>query len=131
MAPRDLKERTQVFALRVVQFCRHLPKTDEAREAGSQLRRAANSVRANYRAARNGRSRAEFVAKIGEVHEEADECRDWLQYLEQAGISSDPDLFQEAQELASIFTAAAKTARENQAHGKKRPTAGNRRPVRP
>ena len=48
MPPRDLQERTGLFAICVVKFCRTLPKTDEAREAAGQLRRAANAVRANY-----------------------------------------------------------------------------------
>jgi four helix bundle protein len=113
MPPYDLQERTREFALRVVRFCRQLPKTDESREAASQLRRAANSVRSNYRAARNGRSRAEFTAKIGEVHEEADECRDHLQYSSDAGIRSDPILLQEATELTRIFASALRTARRN------------------
>ena len=66
MAPRDLLERTRLFALEVVRFCRLLPSTDEAQEAAEQLRRAANAVRLNYRAARRGRSYAEFKAKEAE-----------------------------------------------------------------
>jgi len=50
--PYDLRERTRLFALAIVKFCRRLPKTDEARETSRQLRRAANSVRSNYRAYR-------------------------------------------------------------------------------
>ena len=102
MPPRELIERTRVFALAVLTFCRRLPPTDEAREAGRQLRRAANSVRSNYRAARKGRSRAEFEAKLGLVWEEADECVDWLEYLRDGGIRHDPPLLQEAQEIARI-----------------------------
>jgi four helix bundle protein len=74
MPPRDLQERTRLFANAVVKFCRTLPKTDEAQEEARQLRRAANSMRRNYRAARRGRSRAEFAAKLGTVYEESDEC---------------------------------------------------------
>ncbi len=112
MPPRDLVERTRLFALAVVAFCRRLPATDEAQEAAGQLRRAANSVRANYRAARLGRSRAEFQAKLGIVFEEADECADCLQYLDDANIRRDPALLQEAKELAKIFAKSVKTARE-------------------
>jgi four helix bundle protein len=77
MPPHDLIERTRRFSLAVLKFCRRLPRTSEANEAGCQLRRAASSVRSNYRAARKGRSRAEFEAKLGIVWEEADECVDW------------------------------------------------------
>jgi len=78
-----------------------------------ELRRAANSMRSNYRASRRGRSRREFEAKLGTVFEEADECVDHLQYLADAGISRDDALLQEARELASIFAKAVKTARRN------------------
>ena len=74
MAPRDLRERTRLFALAVLVFCRRLPRTDEAQEAARQLRRAGNAVRSNYRASRKGRSRLEFQAKLGLAAEEADEA---------------------------------------------------------
>lgn len=112
-APRDLTERTRLFALAVLSFVRRLPNTDEAREAAGQLRRAANSVRANYRAARRGRSRAEFQAKLGTVFEEADECADLLAYLRDSRIQHDPELLEEARELAAIFAASVRTARRN------------------
>jgi four helix bundle protein len=95
--------------------CRTLPHTDEAREAARQLRRAANSVRSNYRASRKGRSRAEFEAKLGIVWEETDECVDWLEYIHEVRIANRPDLLPEARELAMIFTKALKTARQNSA----------------
>ena len=115
MAEWDLYERTRQFALAVREFCRLLPNTDEAHEAAGQLRRAANSMRANYRAARRGRSRREFVAKLGTVFEEADEAADWLRYLRDSGMREDAALVREAEELARIFAAAVKTARKNAA----------------
>jgi len=72
---------SRLFACAIVKFCRTLPKTDEAQEEGRQLRRAATSMRRNYRAARRGRSRAEFEAKLGIVYEESDECVDCLEAL--------------------------------------------------
>jgi four helix bundle protein len=99
--------------LAVAKFCRTLPATKEAQEAATQLRRSANAVRSNYRAARKGRSRAEFEAKLGTVWEEADECVDWLEYLRDMRITANGILLQEAQELARIFARSVKTAREN------------------
>lgn len=113
MPPRDLAERTRLFALAVIAFCRRLPGTDEARETAKQLRRAANSMRSNYRACRRGRSRPDFQAKLGMVFEEADECVDHLQFLSDAEIQRDPALLQEARELAKIFAASVRTARKN------------------
>ena len=116
--PYDLKERTRLFALAVVRFCRQLPKTDEAREAAKQLRRAANSVRSNYRASRNGRSRDEFASRLAEAYEEADECRDFLQYLTDANIRSSPELLEEARALTRILAASLRTTRLNSARMK-------------
>jgi four helix bundle protein len=96
--------------LAVAKFCRTLPATKEAQEAATQLRRSANAVRSNYRAARKGRSRAEFEAKSGTVW---DECVDWLEYLRDMRITANGILLQEAQELARIFARSVKTAREN------------------
>ena len=119
----DLQDRTGRFALAVLAFCRLLPDTPEAREAASQLRRAANSVRSNYRAARRGRSHAEFRAKLGVVYEEADECVGWLQYLAEGGIGQNAALLQEARELTLIFARAVRTARAT-ALGKRRTNGG-------
>lgn len=96
-------------------FCRHLPNTDEAKEAARQLRRAANSVRSNYRASRNGRSRDEFASRLAEAYEEADECRDWLQYLTDTLIQPDPELLEEARALTRILAASLRTTRVNSA----------------
>jgi four helix bundle protein len=111
MPPYDLHQRTRQFALAISKFCRTLPRSAEAQEAASQLRRAANAVPANYRAARKGRSRAEFASKLGIVWEESDECVDWLEYLRDMEIGDNQVLLQEARELARIFARSVKTAR--------------------
>jgi four helix bundle protein len=118
MAPWDLIQRTRVFALEVLKFCRRLPSTGEAQEAAGQLRRAATSTRSNYRAARKGGSRAQFQAKLYTASEEADECVDWLEYLRDARIQNDAALLQEAREIASILATAVRTARRNSARTK-------------
>ena len=122
-SPQDLTVRTRRFALAVLKFVRSLPATKEADETGGQLRRAANSLRSNYRAARRGRSRAEFQAKLGTVYEEADECVDHLEYLRDARIRHDASLLQEAQELARIFAKSVSTARKNTERLKRTPTS--------
>jgi four helix bundle protein len=110
MPPWDLIERTRCFALDVLKFCRRLPATDEAQEAGRQLRRAANSTRSNYRAARRSQSHAAFRSKLQIAFEEADECADWLAYLKEGRIQEDAALLQEAKEIASILATAVRTA---------------------
>ncbi len=50
---------------------------------GKQLLRCGTSVAANYRAVCRAWSKAEFIARIGIVAEEADESVLWLELLEE------------------------------------------------
>jgi four helix bundle protein len=114
--PRDLKDRTADFALRIVKFCASLPSTWAAQRIAGQLFDAGTSVGANYRASSRARSRREFASKIGLVLEEADESQFWLVLLKRSGVgggSDLEDLLAESGELAAIFTTSHKTAMEN------------------
>jgi four helix bundle protein len=109
-----MKLRTKRFALRVIRMCQALPKTDECRTISRQLLRSATSIAANYRAACRGRSKAEFVAKIGIVVEEADESVLWIELLVEADLvplAKLQPLLTEASELLAIFAASQRTAR--------------------
>lgn len=111
----ELRERTKVFALRILQVFRSLPRAVDAQIIGKQLLRSATSVAANYRAACRSRSRAEFVAKIGLVLEESDETAFWIEFLTDAKIMKKErleKLLNEAHELTAIFSASRKTAKQ-------------------
>jgi four helix bundle protein len=112
--PDDLKERTKLFALRIVKLYRSLPKSQEALVLGKQILRSGTSIGANYRAASRARSRAEFVAKLGIVLEEADETEYWLELITETGIFPEArmqELREEAEELVSIFVASLRSAK--------------------
>jgi four helix bundle protein len=111
--PRELQQRTETFAAAVVTLCRGLPPTPEGRNIRDQLGRAATSVAANYRASCRARSRAEFVAKLGLVIEEADESHLWLGMLLKLQLAAGPEverLLSEADQLVAIFVASRRTA---------------------
>lgn len=83
---------------------------------GKQLLRSGTSVAANYRAVCRARSKAEFIARIGVVAEEADESVLWLELIEETQILTSrqlEEISREARELAAIFSASQKTARSN------------------
>jgi len=112
----ELKERTFVFATRIVKLVRALPKTTEARAVGSQLVRCGTAVGANYRASCKARSRAEFVARIGIVEEEVDESAYWMELIvasEMLKRSQVQKLLDEARELERIFGKSRVTAKSN------------------
>lgn len=110
----DLRERTMRFALEEVKFCRRIPPSPEGWHVRGQLFRAGTGVASNYRAACRGKSKPDFVAKLGTVIEEADESDFWLELSDRAEIVKGEEtkpLRQEANELVAIFTQAQKTER--------------------
>jgi four helix bundle protein len=112
----ELRERTKKFAIRIVRLFRALPRSTEAQVMGKQLLRSGTSVAANYRAVCRARSKAEFIASIGIVAEEADESVLWLELLEETQTLTSKqlqDISKEARELAAIFSASQKTAKSN------------------
>ncbi|MBI4485944.1 MAG: four helix bundle protein [Acidobacteria bacterium] len=97
-----------------------LPRTPDAQALGSQLLRSGTGVSANYHAAGRARSRAEFIAKLGVVLEEADETEHWLDILYQCGIGHSRELDvlrHESAQLRAIFRQAVSTARANYRKG--------------
>ncbi len=68
----------------------------------------------HYRSALRGKSRADFVAKMGIVEEECDEALYWMQMLIEAGIvkpSRLGELMSEANEIIAIVVSSIRTAR--------------------
>jgi len=119
----EMKNRTKQFALRVIKLVSALPKSIEGQSIGRQLIRCGTSVGANYRSACRGRSKAEFVAKLGIVEEEADESAFWMELIIERGLLVKElvePLLREADELVAIMVASRKSA-------KSRPSIANRK----
>jgi four helix bundle protein len=109
MNAQELKERTKQFALRVMHLVDALPDTAKGRAIASQLVRSGTSVAANYRAACRGRSKAEFISKVGVAEEEADETALWLELIIDDKIPPQKKiipLLTEAKELVAILAAS-------------------------
>ena len=116
MKEEELKKRTKQFALRIMKLVDALPKSIEGRAIGNQLIRSGTSVGANYRAACKGRSKKEFIAKLGIVEEEADESAYWLELIIEGELlkkESVQHLLDEANEIAAIMAASRMTASRN------------------
>lgn len=114
MTTDDLKLRTKSFAIRCLRLADSLSTKPSGRTIANQLSRCGSSVGANYRSACRARSKAEFVAKLGIVEEEADESGFWLELLMEMGLKPAKlvqPLHTEADELTRIITASITTAR--------------------
>ena len=109
-----LADRTKTFALRVIRMHETLPKKPAARVLGNQVLRSGTSVGANYREARRARSKAEFVAKIGDCIKELDETAYWFELLAESGTVTAAKLVllqTECSELIAMFTSIVKKSR--------------------
>src|ERR1700720_564166 len=112
----EMKRRTKKFGLRVIKLVESLPKNITGRAIGGQLVRSGTSVGANYRAACRSRSKAEFIARLGVVEEEADESGFWLETIVESGLMKPKliePLIKEASELVAIMTSSRISAARN------------------
>jgi four helix bundle protein len=116
----ELASRLKRFATRIVIFARAMATDPASQVLAKQLTGSGTAESANYHAARRGRSRAEFIAKLGVATEEADETEHWLIVIRDAHVISTTAglreldwLLDEARQLRAILVASVKTARAN------------------
>ena len=117
MDPAALRARTKKFAVDAIRFAKRLPNDRIANRIIGQLTDSAGAVASGYRAVCRARSRADFIYKLGNTIEEADESALWLEILAEAELAAqsatDP-LWKEADELVRILVRSRETARANQ-----------------
>ena len=123
MNQEEMKQRTKLFALGIIQLVESLPKERTTEVLGRQLLRSGTSVGSNYRSACRAKSIADFISKMGIVEEEADESLYWMELLIEVGIKGNikmEALMKEAGELLAITVASIKTARKRKNLSSKR-----------
>ena len=116
MTKNELKDRTKLFALKIIDLIEDIPKTNVGYIINKQMIRSGTSVAANYRAACRAKSNTDFVFKIAIVEEECDETLFWLELIKDANLLKGEklqSLLKEADELTAIFTASGKIAKQN------------------
>ncbi|MGB7768801.1 MAG: four helix bundle protein [Verrucomicrobiia bacterium] len=114
MTREEMKNRTKVYANRIVKLCSALSGNSIAQTLGKQLLRSGTSVGANYRAVCRVKSNSDFINKLRIVEEECDESLFWMELLVdnnlvKANLLS--GLMKEADEILAIVVSSAKTAR--------------------
>ncbi|MBN7818106.1 four helix bundle protein [Algoriphagus pacificus] len=112
----ELKKRTKTFAVAIIKMTETLPRRNSTTPVSNQIIRSSTSVGANYRAALRGRSKADFIAKLGIVVEESDETLYWLEIIVESELANKDQiapLWKEGNELTSIFVKMLKTAKSN------------------
>lgn len=115
-AAADLRERTTTYARRIIRLYVALTKDTLSQVLGKQLLRSGTSVGANYRECCRGRSKAEFIAKLGDCLRELDESAYWLELLaaeELLAVHLLSPLRDETRQLVAIFVASLNRAKSS------------------
>jgi four helix bundle protein len=111
----ELKQRTKLFTLQIIELSQSLPETAETQVIGKQLFRTATSLAVNYRAACWAHSSAEYYNKISIVIEETDETMFWLELLWETNIVEQKllqNLYNENEEILKIMTTSRKNSQK-------------------
>ncbi|PYQ50343.1 MAG: four helix bundle protein [Acidobacteria bacterium] len=109
-----LRDRTKLFALRVIKLYIALPRNELARLLARQVVRSGTSPGAHCREAFRARSNAELISKLETALQELDETIYWLELLIESGIVRRQRLellIAEANELIAIIVTSVKTVK--------------------
>ena len=110
----DLRPRTKAYARRIIRLFAKLPRDTASQVLGKQMLRSGTAVGANYREANRARSKAEFIAKIGDCLREVDETGYWLELLVDEKFVAPAkmaDLLDETNQLTVIFVTILKNSK--------------------
>src|SRR5664279_1796525 len=116
MTREEMRNRTKVYANRIVKLCSALPGNWVAQTLGKQLLRSGTSVGANYRAVCRAKSNPDFINKLRIVEEECDESLFWMELLVDNNLVKPGrmhELMKEGNEILAIVVSSAKTARSS------------------
>jgi len=106
----DLEERTALFAEKIIELCKKVPKNTITTPIIDQLVRSGTSIGANYHEANGASSKRDFKNKIFICTKEAKETKYWLRLLAKAVDQLKEDarsLWKEAHEFTLIFSKIA------------------------
>lgn len=116
--PKDIRERTFEFALRIVKLCNELNrKPGICRDISRQLLKAGTSVGANTEEAQAAQSKPDFISKNSIALKEARETHYWLRLLIAAKVMPEKrlaELRDEAEEIKRILGSIVVSAKRNQ-----------------
>ena len=113
--PNVIAEKSEEFAVRVINLSKYLIAEKKEYIISKQIFRSGTSIGANVSESRNAQSKDDFISKLNIALKEADETAYWLRILKRTEyISQDQfsSLNEDVQELISILVSIIKTTKE-------------------
>jgi len=102
----NLEERTGLFGVEIIKFCKSIPQDIITKPIINQLIRSGTSIGANYCEANNASSKKDFRNKIFICKKECQETKHWLRMMAecfQEKADEARKIWKECQELTLIF----------------------------
>lgn len=79
--PFDIKDRSFLFALDCLKFCKSISIENKEYSLTKQLSRSATSIGANIREAQNSTTKKDFIHKLSIAQKECNESIYWIELL--------------------------------------------------
>ena len=111
-----VKEKSFLFAVRIVNLNKYLQEQKREFVLSKQVLRSDTSVGANIRESVNAESKADFIHKVAIAQKECDETIYWLELLNATGYLAEPEftsITKEANELLKIIRSIILTTKQN------------------
>lgn len=109
-------EKSENFAVRIVNLCNYLKKEKHENVISRQLLKSGTSVGANINEALNGFSRKDFLAKMYVSFKECRETQFWLKLLYRTGYLNEKEyrsIDADCTELLRILTGITRTTSQS------------------
>ena len=116
-----LKDKSKLFALRVIRLYKYLCEEKKEYVLSKQLLRSGTSIGANIAEAFYGQSEADFVVKLYISQKETSETIYWLELLHESEYLKDNEfdsVYSDAEELIKLLTSSIKTIKEKMQQSK-------------
>lgn len=116
MRPNILKEKSFLFAIRIVNLYKHLSKEEKEYILSKQILRAGTSVGAMTREAEHAQTKKDFIHKLSIAQKEINESIYWLELLKATNYLVDnqfQSLHKDAVEIIKILTSILKTSKNS------------------
>lgn len=110
-----IKDKSFVFAVRIVRLYQYLVETKREFILSKQLLRSGTAVGALVREAQNAESSKDFIHKLGIAQKECDETIYWLELLKETDYLTDKEfasINKEAFELLKMIRSAIITSKK-------------------
>jgi len=88
-----IAEKSYCFSVRIVKLSQYLRDRKREYILSQQLERSGTSIRANITEGQQGRSRADFIAKMSIALKETSETKYWRSLLHDTGYLTDTEIF--------------------------------------